>query len=97
YVKGFIPQVNEELTRGNIDHGTAVLGELVATPNGIGVTGIAHQAKLGLINPLTDGNVFSVANAIRKAIVRMEAGDVIVLEQQSIAGARFNITNGRGL
>jgi serine protease len=32
------------------DHGTAVLGELVADNNGFGVTGIVYSAALGMVN-----------------------------------------------
>jgi len=92
YVKGTDP-----LPEVNLNHGAAVLGELVASPDGIGVTGIAHQARLGLINPLTDGSTPKVGDAINKALQHLEAGDVILLEQQSFNGPRLDPTNGRGL
>jgi subtilisin family serine protease len=81
----------------NIDHGTAVLGLLVASPDGIGVTGIAHAAKIGLVNPLTEGTTPRLAEAITFATRRLEAGDVMLIELQSIAGPRFNTQNGSGL
>ena len=81
----------------HIDHGTAVLGELVAAPDGIGVTGIAHRASLGLINPAFDGTALRVAEAVRQATRRLSAGDVILIEQQSLAGPRLDINTGRGL
>jgi subtilisin family serine protease len=97
YVKGRNPLPDPLANQLNLDHGTAVLGELVAAPDGVGVTGIAHRARLGLVNPWTEGNSPNVAGAIRRAIDKMEAGDVMLLEQQSIAGPNFNIMNGRGL
>jgi subtilisin family serine protease len=87
----------DELPDLNVNHGTAVLGQLVAAPDDIGVTGIAHRAKIGLISPLTEGTVPRVGDAINRAVRRLDAGDVILLEQQSVAGPRFDITNGRGL
>jgi Subtilase family len=82
--------------QSNINHGTAVLGELVAADDGIGVTGIAHGARLGLINPLTNGTTPDVAGAIRRAASKLDPGDVMVLEL-SVAGPRFDPFNGRGL
>ena len=81
----------------NLDHGTAVLGLLVAAPDGIGVTGIAHAAKVGLVNPLTQGTTPRLAEAITFAARRMEAGDVMLVELQSIAGPHFNTQTGSGL
>ncbi|HJQ68455.1 MAG TPA: S8 family serine peptidase [Blastocatellia bacterium] len=81
----------------NLDHGTAVLGMLVAAPDGIGVTGIAHGAKVGLVNPLTEGTTPKLAEAITFASRRLEAGDVMLVELQSIAGPRFNTQTGAGL
>jgi hypothetical protein len=81
----------------NVNHGTAVLGELVAADDGIGITGIANKAKVGLINPLTSASTQDVASAIRRAIGRLEAGDVIVLELQSTNGPRFDAQTGRGM
>lgn len=81
----------------NMQHGTAVLGEIVAAPDGIGVTGIAHRARLGLVNPVTDSGVVRVAEAINLAVKRMDRGDILLIEQQSLAGPRFNGTDGHGL
>lgn len=92
YVKGIDP-----LPEVNLNHGAAVLGEIVAAPDDIGVTGIAHKAQLGLINPLTEGSNPKVGDAINKALQHLEAGDVILLEQQSFNGPRLDPTNGRGL
>ncbi|HSE97290.1 MAG TPA: S8 family serine peptidase [Blastocatellia bacterium] len=87
----------DDLPEMNVNHGTAVLGQLIAAPDDIGVTGIAHRAKIGLINPVNDGTTPRVADAINRALQHLEPGDVILLEQQSALGPRFNVTNGRGL
>jgi hypothetical protein len=96
YVKGVNPLPEQVSNEGNKNHGTAVLGELVAAPDGVGVTGIAYGAKLGLINPLTQGTVPDVAGAIRRATLAMNAGDVMLLEQQSTAGPRLDLLTGSG-
>jgi len=71
----------------NIQHGTAVLGEIVALPNSYGVTGIAHGAKYGLSSSLSkddsDPNEepeFNAALAIIRAFDRLRAGNVILIE-----------------
>jgi hypothetical protein len=81
----------------NVDHGTAVLGELIAAPDGVGVTGIAYGARIGLINPITQGSTPLVADAISSALKHLDPGDVIVLELQSVSGPRLDLTNGHGL
>jgi hypothetical protein len=96
FVKGVNPP-EQVLNEGNKNHGTAVLGELIAAPDGVGVTGIAYRAKLGLINPLTQGTVPDVAGAINRAASAIRPGDVILLEQQSFAGPRLDLQAGRGL
>ena len=97
FVKGVNPLPEQVLNEGNKNHGTAVLGELAAAPDGVGVTGIAYGAKLGLINPLTQGSVPDVAGAINRAASIVGPGDVILLEQQSFAGPRLDLQVGRGL
>ncbi|MFL6276057.1 MAG: S8 family serine peptidase [Blastocatellia bacterium] len=97
YVKGLNPLPDHAINEASWNHGTAVIGELIAADNGIGTTGIAHRAQLGLINPLTDSNTPDVAGAIRRATAAMDAGDVLLLEQQSIQGPHFDPSTGRGL
>ncbi len=97
YVKGVNPLSDRIIDEGNKNHGTAVVGMLSAAPDGIGVTGIAYGAKLGLVNPLIEGTVADIAGAIRRTVSKMEAGDILLLEQQSIAGPRFDLATGRGL
>jgi serine protease len=66
--------------QSHIDHGTAVLGELVGTNNGFGVTGIVPDAGIGMINSYTTrGNEFG--NAMILATQNLVAGDVVLIEQ----------------
>ena len=81
----------------NVNHGSAVLGELVAAADGIGVTGIANRARLGLVSPVTETNVERVADAITRAARNLQAGDVILVESQTFAGPHFNPLTGAGL
>jgi hypothetical protein len=69
------------------NHGTAVMGVLVAADNGYGVTGIAHGAEAGFeshFGPPTD------ADAINTAAGLLDAGDIILIEIQ-----RVGPTNGQ--
>ncbi|HSO75630.1 MAG TPA: S8 family serine peptidase [Blastocatellia bacterium] len=95
-VKGIDSLPDATQNQANMNHGTAVLGGLVAADDGIGVTGIAHRARLGLVNPLTNGTAPDVAGAIRRAASRLDQGDVMLLEL-SVAGPRFDPFGGRGL
>ncbi|HEU4391528.1 MAG TPA: S8 family serine peptidase [Blastocatellia bacterium] len=90
YERGTDPQPDD-----NINHGTAVLGELVAADDAAGVTGIANRARLGLLNPIRAGGVTDVAAAVNRAAEVLSPGDVILIEQQMI-GPRFDISTGRG-
>jgi serine protease len=68
------------------NHGTAVLGELIATNDAIGVTGIAHNAAVGLVNANNTEDGYDLADSIDTAAAALTAGDVILIEQQT-AGA----------
>jgi hypothetical protein len=74
-----------------------VLGELIAAPDGIGVTGIAHQAKIGLVSPGREGDPQRIADAISQAVRRLDRGDVLLVEQQSISGPHLDLSTGHGL
>ncbi|NIL99971.1 MAG: S8 family serine peptidase [Acidobacteria bacterium] len=67
-----------------IEHGTAVLGELVAGDNGYGVTGIANQADIGMVTHIPVGMSYSVARAIECATGFMGPGDVLLIEAQTV-------------
>ncbi len=58
------------------NHGTAVMGEMVGRPNGIGVTGIASDLAIGGISI---GDV-GVADAIDMAAANESIGDLFLIE-----------------
>ncbi len=66
----------------NREHGTAVLGAMVADYDTRGVTGISWGAKIGLAPANTLNLGYNPANAIILAVANGSAGDVILLEQQ---------------
>lgn len=65
------------------DHGTAVIGEIVGDGNAFGVTGIAHDAGLGLVNASNTADGYDLADSIDTAHAALAAGDVIIIEQQT--------------
>jgi hypothetical protein len=72
----------------NNNHGTAVLGELIADNDTIGVTGISFGADIGLAPSNTQDLGLNVANAILLAVADSSPGDVILLEAQTaVCGA----------
>jgi subtilisin family serine protease len=88
----------DPLPQFNKDHGAAVLGEIIAAADGKGITGIAHQSQIGLLNPLTAINTLPrVADTIDLAIRRSQPGDIILIEDQSAKGPRLDPGTGRGL
>lgn len=84
--KGAGSQINADVVDPGYgpDHGTAVIGEMVADDNGWGITGICHKAEL-----MTCGTFFgvptpswNVPGALAVAIANLQPGDVILLENQ---------------
>jgi serine protease len=67
----------------DIEHGTAVLGELVAGRNGYGVTGIANAASVILVTDDPADMSYSVARAVSCAVGLLDPGDVILIEAQT--------------
>jgi subtilisin family serine protease len=65
------------------NHGTAVLGEMVADRNGLGVSGIVYAADLAVINAYNVEDGYDLADAIDLARANTDAGDVILIEQQT--------------
>jgi serine protease len=69
----------------NVNHGTAVLGELAARDNGLGVTGIVNRAKIGYSSAnqqVSWFTIYSVANAVNNAgDVTGGPGGLILIEQ----------------
>ena len=68
----------------NREHGTAVLGEMIADNNTKGITGISWGANIGLAPANTWNIGYNPANAILLAVADGSAGDVILLEQQAV-------------
>ena len=58
------------------DHGTAVMGEIRGSDNGIGVTGIAPACQVGCASIAGQ----SVPDALNVASANLDAGDVILIE-----------------
>lgn len=65
------------------NHGTAVIGMLVADDDGKGITGIVPNAELELINVYSPEYGYDVAGALRQAASQTEPGDVVLIEQQA--------------
>ncbi len=65
------------------NHGTGVLGILVGDDNGFGVTGIAPDADIGMVNAFGPQG-YILADAIDIAHANLDDGDVILIEQQWI-------------
>jgi subtilisin family serine protease len=73
------------------DHGTAVWGEIAAKRDGKGVTGIAHEADYGIYGfaegdweDVNDQYIEKINIGIQGAIKHLDAGDVMVIEQQMV-------------
>lgn len=71
----------------NVNHGTAVMGELGALRNGWGTTGISPSAQFYFV-PTCFADGWRVDRAISTALGALQAGDVLVIEQQ-IQGPNF--------
>ncbi len=67
------------------NHGTAVLGEMIADSNGFGVTGIAYGAEIGMVSISS----LSTAEALSLATESLEPGDAILIELHA-PGPRYN-------
>jgi len=65
------------------NHGTAVLGELIADNDNKGVTGISWGATIGLAPANTANRGYDPANAVLLAVVDGVEGDLILIEQQA--------------
>jgi serine protease len=65
------------------NHGTAVLGEMIADNDGKGVTGIAYGANIKLAPATTTNLGLNPGNAILLALADGLPGDVILVEQQT--------------
>ncbi len=79
-------QINSDVVDPFSDdnHGTAVIGILVADNNGWGTTGVCYGADLKTCGTYYGSPTpsWNVAGAIALAVANLSAGDVILLEQQ---------------
>lgn len=80
-------QINTNVILSERDHGTAVIGQLVADNNGWGTKGSCYGSSLrtcGTITgePLNPPYTWNVPGALAVAIANLSAGDIILLEQQ---------------
>lgn len=74
-----------------VNHGTAVLGELVARNDGQGITGIAYQSRYGVVSVVRlslpefepEPHYACVADSINIAASQLGAGDIILIEQHA--------------
>jgi len=73
------------------NHGTAVVGTMIGTDNGYGITGITPQAEIGMVGI---GGI-STAEAVLLAADNLEAGDVILIELHS-PGPHYNFQSVSG-
>jgi hypothetical protein len=71
-------------TPTEIEHGTAVIGQIVGGDNGYGITGIASQVEIGLVTHSHNGTGYNVAQAIDCATGLMGPGDVMLIEAQTV-------------
>lgn len=67
------------------DHGTAVLGVLGGTSDGVGITGIAPDATLLPTSPFISGT-YRPRDAIAAAAAGLGPGDVLLIELQASIG-----------
>jgi len=67
------------------DHGTAVIGEMIAGDNGYGVTGISPGADVGMVSVAS----MSFAEAMYTAVDDLEPGDLVLIELHS-PGPRYD-------
>jgi hypothetical protein len=69
---------------GWVDHGTAVLGEIVAIDNTVGVVGTAPAITSVRMSSIFDAALnFHEADAFIAAIAAMNAGDILLIELQT--------------
>ena len=74
-----IPNGTPEDTFSNTNHGTAVLGELVADDNGFGVTGLLPNAGRGMVNAFNQEDGYDLQDSILLAHQNLSVGDVMLI------------------
>ena len=68
--------------QGYFGHGTAVLGEVAAVDNDLGVIGIAFGGRTRVVSQFRPDGSYNTAAAIVSAASAMARGDVLLLEAQ---------------
>jgi subtilisin family serine protease len=63
-------------------HGNGVLGILGAPDNGYGITGLVPAAELVMVSPFVNAETYNVAESIVLATEHLDAGDILLIEQQ---------------
>ncbi len=69
------------------EHGTAVLGEIAATANAYGITGMAPDAEVHAYTEWSLEQGLRRLTCVTNAVAAADAGDVVLLEMQSGSGA----------
>ena len=72
-------------------HGTAVLGQVVAVDNTIGIVGIAPRANARVVSEWRTSMTYSTAEAVISAAASMAGGDVLLLETQTTYNGVSNL------
>lgn len=80
-ISAFIPNGSFSDPFNDTNHGTAALGVITGDANSYGVTGLAKDAAIGVINANTTQG-YAPADGINLARANLSAGDVLLLEQQ---------------
>jgi serine protease len=63
-----------------IDHGTAVLGEVIGQPNGYGITGFASETLYGTVSVVGTG--FDASEFYEEAMSQLDPGEIWLIEMQ---------------
>lgn len=73
------------------NHGTSVLGVVLAQDNAIGVIGIAPKCTGAVASARTPAGVLDIPNGLLAAVTFAQAGDVVLLELQTDPAPHFPI------
>jgi len=90
--------VTQNITRvstfgaSEIDHGTAVMGIILAGDNGVGIVGIAPEARGFLVSQVRASGVSNIADAVVVATFAAQVGGVLLIE----VGPEFVSGSGTG-
>lgn len=74
-----------------LEHGTRVLGVILMRDNGTGGLGIVHDVTAELVSEWRAADSWNRVEAIADAAVRLNAGDVLLIEGQAAATGGFPV------